>query len=114
MEILSKYLFSGTIIVIQERKYLLTTMLDITERKQATEALKQSEKNLRSFFQTISESVFLMKPDGEILEANETFASRLGKNPEDVIGHCVFDFLEPATILNVGDGLTKLSSAANQ
>ena len=55
-----------------------------------------------------------MKPDGEILEANETFASRLGKNPEDVIGHCVFDFLEPATILNVGDGLTKLSSAANQ
>lgn len=88
-------LFSGTVIVIQGQKYLLTTMLDITEHKQAREALKQSESNLRSFFQTIPESVFIMKPDGEILAANETFAYRLGKNPEDVIGHCVFDFLEP-------------------
>lgn len=68
---------------------------DITQRKFTEEALRKSETNLRSFFHSISEKVFLMKPDGEILAANEPFATGIGKTAEDVIGHCVFDYLEP-------------------
>lgn len=71
------------------------TLIDITERKLADEALRTSEDNLRSFFQTISERVFLMKPDGEILAANEPFAKALGRPVEDLIGHCAFDYLDP-------------------
>ena len=68
---------------------------DITQRKLAEKALGKSEANLSSLFNTISERVFLMKPDGKILAANEPFATGLGKTVEDVIGHCVFDYLEP-------------------
>jgi len=69
---------------------------DITQRKLAEKALRKSEANLSSLFNTISERVFLMKPDGKILAANEPFATGLGKTVEDVIGHCVFDYLEPS------------------
>ncbi|MFH0959865.1 MAG: PAS domain S-box protein, partial [Pseudomonadota bacterium] len=72
------------------------TLIDITDRRLAEEALRISEANLRSFFHAISERVFLMKLDGEILAANESFAKGLGKDAEDVIGHCVYDYLDPS------------------
>ncbi len=68
---------------------------DVTERKQTEKALEQSETNLRSIFNAICEALFLLKKDGEILAANDTFAARIGKNNQEVIGKCVYDYLPP-------------------
>jgi len=64
-------------------------------RQREEQTLRESESNLRSLFNAINESVCLMRRDGVILAANETFAARLGKRPADCVGACILDFVPP-------------------
>ena len=69
--------------------------LDITERRKTEDALRASEAILRSLFDAITESVFMVDLDGVILAANRTFGERMGCPAEDCVGRCVFDLLPP-------------------
>lgn len=66
---------------------------DITELKKSEDALGESEANLSSLFNAISEAVFLIKQDGEILAVNAPMAARLGESPGSLIGRIAFDYL---------------------
>ena len=68
---------------------------DISERKQAEEALQNSERMLRTLMDASPESMLLMDTEGSVLVANETLAQRLGRNADELIGRIVFDFLPP-------------------
>ena len=68
---------------------------DITERKQAEEALRQSEAHIRALFNATSDSAILMDCGGVILAINEHGAQRRNLHPEDMIGRCIYDFLPP-------------------
>jgi len=72
--------------VAQER-YLLGLTLDITERKQAEEALIQSEKKYRSIFDNAIEGIFQTTPDGRYLTVNPALARMYGyTSPEEMMG----------------------------
>ncbi len=73
---------------------------DITERKKVEKAVAESEETLRSFFDAISEPLLLTDPRGTILMANETMARRLGKNVNELIGLCQYDFFPPDVAQN--------------
>ena len=67
-------------------QYLLGISEDITERKQALEALRQAEKRYRSIFENTVEGLFQMTPDGRFLSANPGLARIYGYNyPEELI-----------------------------
>lgn len=66
---------------------------DITDRKKAEENLRQSEETARALINAVTESEFLVEPDGTIVTLNETAASRLGKTVEELVGECGFDFV---------------------
>ncbi len=51
---------------------------ELTERKQAEEALRLSEARLRSLFDTMAEGVVLIAPDGAIIQANRAAEHILG------------------------------------
>ena len=59
---------------------------DITERKQAEEALRAQERTLRTLIDAAVESIWLVSVEGEVLAVNETATRRLGLTPEDVLG----------------------------
>lgn len=59
---------------------------DITERKQAEEALRAQERTLRTLIDAAVESIWLVSVSGEVLAVNETATRRLGLTPEAVIG----------------------------
>ncbi len=86
-----------------ERKYLNTITgiisfgVDITERKEAEEALRNSEKTIRALLDATNDTVFLIDTSGTILALNETFVRRLGKTVDEAIGCCAYDFLSPET-----------------
>ena len=59
---------------------------DITERKQAEEALRESETTLRALITAPTDSVLLLDSQGIILDLNKIAAKRLGKKRDELIG----------------------------
>ena len=59
---------------------------DITERKQAEEQIRNSERKLRTTIETIPAYVFSALPDGSIDFASQSFLDYLGLSPEAVLG----------------------------
>lgn len=50
--------------------YYQNSMEDITKRKRAQESLRKSEKQLQDLFETMSEGVVFIKPNGQIVFSN--------------------------------------------
>ena len=66
---------------------VLGTLLDVTERKRAEEALRQAEQKYRSIFDNASEGIFQTTRDGTFLSANPAMARIFGyASPEELIG----------------------------
>ncbi|MEH2072103.1 MAG: PAS domain S-box protein [Nostoc sp.] len=67
---------------------ILSVGHDITQRKQAEEALQRSEVKFRNIFENSQVGIFRTRlSDGLILDANQRFANLLGfDSPEEVIG----------------------------
>ena len=63
------------------------------QRQRKEQVLRESQSNLSSLFDAISESVFLMDTEGIVLAANATFAERLGKRPEECVGNSVYSLI---------------------
>ncbi len=70
---------------------------DITARKNAEEALRESEETARALLNATNESAFLMDVDGTILAFNSTMAERLGIHCEDLPGRNVYALLPGET-----------------
>lgn len=61
-----------------EPKYLIGVIEDISQRKQAEEALRTSEEQYRTLFENAPIGIYRTTPDGEILEANPALIHMLG------------------------------------
>ncbi|MCJ7790895.1 MAG: PAS domain S-box protein [Dehalococcoidia bacterium] len=62
---------------------------DITERKQAEEAIKQAAEEWRRTFDSITDAISIHDRDFQILRANKAFADLFKKSPRQIIGkHC--------------------------
>jgi PAS domain S-box-containing protein len=67
---------------------------DITERKRAEQALRESEERLRAIMEQSPEAIFLVDVEtGRILEANSAFQDLLGYSSEEIVGLPVFDLV---------------------
>ena len=64
----------------------IQTNIDITERKQVEEALRESERKFHAIFDQSFEFIGLMTIDGTLIEANRTAISFIGAKESDVIG----------------------------
>jgi PAS domain S-box-containing protein len=58
---------------------------DITDRKQAEEALKESEEKYRLIFQSSLNGILIMRPDGSIIAANPAAQRILVMSKEEII-----------------------------
>ena len=69
-----------------------TTFEDITARRRAEEALRQSEERFRALVQNASDIVTVLKADGTIRYESPSIVRLLGYPPEDLIGRNAFDY----------------------
>jgi PAS domain S-box-containing protein len=71
------------------------TALNITKRKATEEALRESETNFRTFFETIDYLIVVTTPDGRILFANRALKEKLDYTDEDIASLVVLDLHPP-------------------
>ena len=64
---------------------------DITARRNAERALRESEEMLRALFNATTESIFLLDRTGTVLTLNETAARRFGKTVGELAGAKIAD-----------------------
>ncbi|HEX2571764.1 MAG TPA: PAS domain S-box protein [Polyangia bacterium] len=66
---------------------------DITERKQAAEALRRSEEKYRGIIEMAQEGIWMIDTQTNIALVNRRLAELLGYQPEEMLGRYFYDFL---------------------
>lgn len=86
-----KILFSSNPIDLEGETCHITTMIDITERKRAEEALKESEGNLQRVIDGSSAVIFVKDLNGKYLLINSLFEKLFHVSKAEVIGKTDYD-----------------------
>jgi PAS domain S-box-containing protein/putative nucleotidyltransferase with HDIG domain len=89
-------------------QYAHGLIFDISERKQAEEALERSEERFRSLIENSADAITLIDPEGVAVYDSPAAPGMLGYEPGELIGHNVLDFIHPGDLLNVRQVMRKL------
>ncbi len=88
--------------------YFDCTLEDISERKRAEGAIRDSEEKFRDFFETSRDIVFITANDGTVLDVNTAFKEILGYSREEALSRNVtFFYNDP----QLRDGFSKAIQA---
>jgi two-component system, cell cycle sensor histidine kinase and response regulator CckA len=74
---------------------------DIYQRKQAAEALRQSEAKYRALVETTFDMVWEINPEGQITYVSPRIEDLLGYQPNEVVGKAPFDFMPDEEALRI-------------
>jgi len=99
--------------IFNEQKELIHLegfITDITERKQAEEALQKSEAQLRTLIETIPDLIWLKNPDGIYIACNPKFERFFGAKEAEIVGKTDYEFVQK----ELADFFTKNDKAAMQ
>lgn len=73
--------------IIPGTKKSIASLIDITERKQAEEALQANEARLRAVFDSVQDFIFIKDPAGRYVVINNFFQKRFQVDPSVFLGH---------------------------
>ena len=85
--------YSGPVIE-SDKNMLYSIVHDVTGRKQAEDALRDSETRLRSLVRTIPDLIWLKDQNGVYLSCNPRFERFFGAKEKDIIGKTDYDFID--------------------
>ena len=75
--------------------YWQGVILDVTERRRAEEALRQSEERYRGVIERAAEGIYLLDAaSARIIDANPAFCRLLGYGREEAVGMSIYDLLD--------------------
>jgi len=82
----------------QTVKYLSTIARDITVRKRAEEAVRESEERYRDLFENANDLIQIVAADGHLLYANRAWRETLEYNAEEITRLSIADTVQPKLI----------------
>jgi diguanylate cyclase (GGDEF)-like protein/PAS domain S-box-containing protein len=86
---------SAGVIELAGRRCALSAVLDISERKRAEAALRESERRFRDFAEAAGEYVWEVDAGARFTYVSRRVESVLGYAPEELYGRTLLDFMPP-------------------
>src|SRR5262249_7346651 len=93
-----------------DRAYFVYLPRDMTDRKRAEEALRESEERFRGTFENAAVGIAHLHPNGQLLRVNQTCCAIVGYSREELLGKSFFDLTHPddlATTMELFSGLLR-------
>ncbi len=82
----------------QEFDNILVSIVDISERKRAEQALMDSENRFRTAFNNAATGMALLSVEGQYIKVNRVICTVLGYSEEELLGKCWMDVTHPDDI----------------
>ena len=73
---------------------LIVEGLNITDRKQAEDRIKESEEKYRKLIETTSEGVWIISSEKKTIDVNQSLCDMLGYSRNEIVGRTPFDFVD--------------------
>jgi PAS domain S-box-containing protein len=104
------YMIHGNLFpaIDDNEEMILEIGLDITERKQAEEALRQSEAQLQAIFDNAAVGIGVVNANGQYIQTNTKWATMLGYSVTELLQLRNVDITHPQDIENSRDQLQQL------
>jgi PAS domain S-box-containing protein len=83
--------FSAALDLHQDGESVIAVVREITERKEAEDALRQSEQMYRALFESANDAIFIMM-DNLFIECNDIALKMFGCNREEILFHSPDEF----------------------
>jgi PAS domain S-box-containing protein len=90
--------YSAEAISLDGELRLLLMFRDITERKQAEQALRESEVRIRNVYEQANDGIYIISADNRYLDANSRGLELLGYTLEELVRMNVADVLAPEEV----------------
>ncbi|MBN1690315.1 MAG: PAS domain S-box protein [Dehalococcoidia bacterium] len=91
----TRYLLTGARVDIGNKPYLVGMGIDISERLQAEQALKQSEERYRALFDSSLNLIYILDFEGRFLDANHATMELIGYSKEEMSTLNVASLFDP-------------------
>ncbi len=90
------------------RSRALISIVDMTERMQAEETIRQSETKYRNLFESSTDGIFILDLDGNFIDVNSTAYTRLGYTKEEMLALHISKLDHPAFVSRIPERLTQI------
>jgi len=84
-----------TPIAVAGEPRVMVVIQDITERKRAEDAVRESEAKFRTLFNSAGDAIFIHRVDGGLVEVNDEAVQRLGYDRQDLLQRTLADVTPP-------------------
>jgi PAS domain S-box-containing protein len=99
---------TGRFFLHQGRSVHIAAIRDISERKQAEEALKTAEERFRTLIEYSSDEISILSIDGELIYESPTVSPTLGYKHGDFQGRNILQLVHPDDIVQVQEHFARL------
>ena len=101
---------TAVLIEYRGKPAVMGTFIDITERKQAEDALKEAEITYRDLLDNTNDLIQSVKPDGHFRYVNNAWRKTLGYSDEELSNLTIFDIIHPDNLQHCQMVFQKLMS----